>query len=71
MDKKPSLAVRNLYPHLSDDEFAEFAAGFDEYLQIVLQIFERSRPEVNHIPGHLTRDADSLSLNQPSQGASA
>jgi len=65
MDKQPNSSLRERYAHLSDEEFAEFRAGFDEYLEIVLRIFERTRPEPSDVPDDLTQDTDAVSLEQP------
>lgn len=56
MDKKPTPTLRDLYPHLDDDELAQVEDAFERYLALVLRIFERLEAESEQPEAHLTRD---------------
>ena len=42
MEKRPAPTVRDLYPSLSEVELKQAEQNLDQYLTIVLRIFERA-----------------------------
>lgn len=42
---KKSPTIRDLYPHLNDEQLAEVEEAWDRYLELVLRIFERLESE--------------------------
>ena len=42
---KNTPTIRDLYPHLNDEQLAEVEETWDRYLELVLRIFERSESE--------------------------
>ena len=44
-NQKPAPTIRDLYPHLSDDELRQAEENLDRYLSIALRIFERVEAE--------------------------
>lgn len=40
-NKKSDPTIRNLYPHLTDEELVEAEASLNEYLDFVLILYER------------------------------
>jgi hypothetical protein len=60
MDKKPAPTIRDLYPHLSENELAEAEQILERYLTLVLRIFERTDSEANQPAEHLTRYTGTL-----------
>jgi len=41
MEKTAAPTIRDLYPHFTDEQLAEAEDAFDQYLAIVLRIFDR------------------------------
>lgn len=41
MPKERGLAIKDLYPHLNDEQLKEAEQNLDEYLEIVLRIYDR------------------------------
>ena len=41
MKKKPAPTIRELYPHMSEEELRVAAENLDQYLILVAQIYER------------------------------
>ncbi len=39
------ITIRDLYPHLSEDELAKAEENFDRYLELVWRIYERIERE--------------------------
>jgi hypothetical protein len=48
MDTKPAPTIRDLYPHLSENELAEAEQILERYLALVLRIFERTDSEADN-----------------------
>jgi hypothetical protein len=55
MVTKPVTTIRDLYPHFTDEQLAEAEDAFDQYLGIVLRIFDRLQQE-----GQLTVNSGEL-----------
>lgn len=47
MDKKPAPTLRDLYPHLNEEQLAEVEDTWERYLALVLRIFERLESETD------------------------
>lgn len=60
MISKPEPAIRNLYPHLSDEQLAQVEDNLERYLALVLRIFEREESQVDSPAGELTADTDAI-----------
>jgi hypothetical protein len=60
MEPKPAPTISDLYPNLSEDELAEAEQNLDQYLSLVLRIFERMELEK---AGNLTHRQNALSYN--------
>ena len=41
MEQKPTPTLRDIYPHLNDEQLAEVDDTWERYLALVLRIFER------------------------------
>ena len=70
MNQKSVPNIRDLYPHLSDEELAVAEANLDQYLRVILRIVERLESEANEMDGKLTEDKSTLVCTTP-QSASA
>ena len=55
-ENKPPLTIRDVYPHLSDEQLQEAEENLAQYVQLALQIYERIReaPELYAKFRHLT-----------------
>jgi hypothetical protein len=60
MDKKSAPTVRDLYPHLNEEELTEVEDTWERYLALVLRIFERLESETDSPSDHLTQNADEI-----------
>jgi hypothetical protein len=62
MDKSPAPTIRDLYPHLNDEQLAEVDDTWERYLALVLRIFERleSGSGADAPYGHLTQNTDEI-----------
>jgi len=47
MDPNPTPTIRDLYPHLTENELAEAEHILERYLALVLRIFERTDSEAH------------------------
>ncbi len=56
MDK----TIRDLYPHLNDEQLAEVEHTWERYLTIVLCISERLESEAKSPADNLTQDSNEL-----------
>ena len=65
MEKKPAPTIRDLYPHFTDEQLAEAEDAFDQYLGIVLRIFDRLQEA-----GQLTVNSGELPCPVTDSGAS-
>ena len=43
--RKPGPEIRDLYPNLTDEELADAEKNLDDYLEVVLRIYERIRSD--------------------------
>lgn len=50
LDKQPAPTIRDLYPHLTDAELEVAENDLEQYLALVLRIFERTESETNQRP---------------------
>ena len=57
MEKQPPT-LRDLYPHLNEQQLAEVEDTFERYLALVWRIFERVEAQA----GHLTANSDEIRL---------
>lgn len=53
MDKRPPT-IAELFPNLTPEELKEAEENLDQYLKLVLRIFERIEPETNPQATQLT-----------------
>jgi hypothetical protein len=60
MEKKPVPTLRDLYPHLNDEQLAEVEDTWERYLALVLRIFERLESQSDSSAGHLTQNPDAI-----------
>jgi hypothetical protein len=60
MDEKDAPTIRDLYPHLNDEQLAEVEDTWERYLALILRIFERLESQTDSAAGHLTSDADEI-----------
>lgn len=60
MDKKTTPTIRDLYPQFTDEELAEAEDNLDQYLTLVLRIFERLELETIPPVEKLTPHAGTL-----------
>jgi hypothetical protein len=60
MDKNSTLTIRDLYPNLTDEELAAAEHNLEQYLALVLRIFERTESEVNPQVTRLTAETGTL-----------
>ena len=60
MDKTPAPTIRDLYPGLTDGEFAEVDDTIERYLALVLRIYERLEAQGDLPVVHLTADAGTI-----------
>lgn len=60
MEKKPAPTIRDLYPHLNDNQLAEVEDTLERYLGLVLRIFERLESQTDSPAANLTEDADAI-----------
>lgn len=67
MEPKQAPTIRALYPNLSEDELAEAEQNLDQYLSLVLRIFERMELEKTN---SLTRSEGTLSYGPTKQESS-
>jgi hypothetical protein len=65
MSENPGPTIRDLYPNLTDAEFAEAEDNLDLYLALVLRIFERVRSESHPQAGQLTPGTGTLPCTPP------
>jgi hypothetical protein len=65
MVTKPVTTIRDLYPHFTDEQLAEAEDAFDQYLGIVLRIFDRLQQE-----GQLTVNSGELPCPVKDSGVS-
>jgi hypothetical protein len=65
MEKKSAPTIRDLYPHFTDEQLAEAEDAFDQYLAIVLRIFDRLQQA-----GQLTANSGELPCLLSDSGAS-
>jgi hypothetical protein len=63
MEKKPAPTIRDLYPHLSEQELAVAADNLERYLALVLRFFDRMKD--NPQADHLTANPGTLSCTPP------
>jgi hypothetical protein len=42
-NRKEEITIRDLYPHLSEDQLKEAEENLERYLELVLRIYERIR----------------------------
>ncbi len=67
MDKKPAPTIRDLYPHLNDEQLAEVEDTWERYLALVLRIFERLESQTDSPVVDLTANTAGIPCNQPDQ----
>jgi hypothetical protein len=60
MADKSNPSLRDLYPDLSEKEFAEAEDNLDRYLALVLRIFERIEAESGPLASQLTPGTGTL-----------
>ena len=60
MDKNPAPTIRDLYPHLNDEQLAEVEDTWERYLALVLRIFERLESQTDLPADHLTQKLNEL-----------
>jgi len=60
LDKEPDLTIRDLYPHLNDEQLAEVEDTLERYLALVLRIFERRETEAESPGDRLTQDTGAV-----------
>jgi hypothetical protein len=60
MDKNPGPTIRDLYPHLNEEQLAEVEDTWERYLALVLRIFERLESQTDSPVGHLTPNPDEI-----------
>jgi len=60
MDKKPASTIRDLYPHLNDEQLAEVDDTWERYLALVLRIFERLESQTDSPADHLTQTSNEI-----------
>ena len=63
MNKKGNPTLRDLYPHLNDEQLAEVEDTFERYLALVLRIFERLEIQTDSSAANLTQNDDELSCD--------
>jgi hypothetical protein len=63
MDKNPAPTIRDLYPHLNDEQLAEVEDTWGRYLALVLRIFERLESQTDSSAGHLTQKTNEIPCN--------
>ncbi len=59
MDKRPPT-IAELFPNLTPEELKEAEENLDQYLKLVLRIFERIEPETNPQATQLTPNEGTL-----------
>jgi hypothetical protein len=60
MDKKPPPTIKDLYPHLTQEQLAEAEDNLERYLTLVLRIFERAEFEASSRADLLTPNTGTL-----------
>jgi len=63
MDKPSTPTIRDLYPHLNDEQLAEVEDTWERYLALVLRIFERLESQTDSLASNLTEDSNELRCN--------
>jgi hypothetical protein len=63
MVNKPAPTIRDLYPDLSEAELAQVEDSLEQYLALVLEIFEHLESEADAEAGHLTPDSGEIPCN--------
>ena len=56
--EKPAPTLRDLYPHLNDEQLAEVEDTFERYLSLAQRIFDRVQAESK--AAHLTANANEI-----------
>jgi hypothetical protein len=60
--------LRDLYPHLSEEELAEAEDNLERYLKLVLRLFERMEAEADLAADRLSPDPDVIQCLVPGSG---
>lgn len=71
MDQKPAPTIRELYPNLSEKELAEAEENLDQYLLVILRIFERLERESEDTAENLTNPIGTLPYTPPASASAA
>jgi len=56
VETRPAPTLRDLYPGLNEAELAQVEDSLEQYLELVLEIFECLETEADAKAGHLTPD---------------
>jgi hypothetical protein len=70
MEHEHKLSVRNLYPLLNDVELTEMEQELNQYLALILRIFERIESERYPQRDPLTENNGTLGCTPPKLGSS-
>jgi hypothetical protein len=60
MTSKKTPTLRDLYPHLNEEQLAEVEDTLERYLALVLRIFERLESQTDSPAGDLTPAMDEI-----------
>jgi hypothetical protein len=62
---KPAPTIRDLYPHLTESELEEAERHFEQYIRVVLRMYERILADPNAYAefGRLTGNEGTLGCN--------
>lgn len=71
MEQDVKLTIQDLYPHLAENELRKAEDNLEQYLALVLRIFERLESESHPQADQLTANSSTLSCTPPASGASA
>ena len=70
MQKRSTPTIRDLYPNLTEEELEQAERNLNDYLLLVLQIFERREIESNSQVGQLTVNSGTVSCTPPAPDTS-
>jgi hypothetical protein len=65
METDPTPTIRDLYPLLTEKELDEAEANLEQYLALILHIFERMEMETNPQVNRLTANEGTLACTPP------
>ena len=71
MTENSTPTIPDLYPDFSEKELAEVEENLEQYLALVLRIFERVEFETHPQAGRLTLNTGTLSCTLPGSESSA